>query len=44
LPVYGTLIDAGCLALLWRLTRREGIRLFDLVGFARTRLVRDASR
>src|ERR1043165_1212328 len=30
LPVYGTLIDAGCLALLWRLTRREGIGLFDL--------------
>jgi hypothetical protein len=29
LPVYGTLIDAGCLALLWRLTRREGIRPFD---------------
>jgi len=27
LPVYATLIDAGCLALLWRLTRREGIRL-----------------
>ena len=42
LPVYGTLIDVGCLALLWRLTRREGIRLFDLVGFERTRLVRDA--
>jgi membrane protease YdiL (CAAX protease family) len=42
LPVYGTLIDAGCLALLWRLTRREGIRLFDLAGFERTRLVRDA--
>ncbi len=42
LPVYGTLIDAGCLALLWRLTRREGIHLFDLVGFERTRLVRDA--
>jgi len=41
LPVYGTLIDAGCLALLWRLTRREGICLFDLVGFERTRLVRD---
>jgi membrane protease YdiL (CAAX protease family) len=36
------LIDAGCLALLWRLTRREGIRLFDLVGFKRTCLVRDA--
>jgi membrane protease YdiL (CAAX protease family) len=42
LPVYGTLIDAGCLALLWRLTRREGIHLLDLVGFQRTRLVRDA--
>jgi uncharacterized protein len=41
LPVYGTLIDAGCLALLWRLTRPEGIRLFDLAGFERTRLVRD---
>ncbi|HEX5575108.1 MAG TPA: CPBP family glutamic-type intramembrane protease, partial [Gemmatimonadales bacterium] len=41
LPVYGTLIDAGCLALLWRLTRREGIRLLDLVGFERARLVRD---
>ncbi len=41
LPVYGTLVDAGCLALLWRLTRREGIRLFDLVGFERTRLGRD---
>jgi membrane protease YdiL (CAAX protease family) len=41
LPVYGTLIDAGCLALLWRLTRREGMRLFDLVGFERSRLLRD---
>lgn len=41
LPVYGTLIDAGCLTLLWRLTRREGIRLFDLVGFERGSLVRD---
>ena len=41
LPVYGTLIDAGCLTLLWRLTRREGIRLFDLVGFERSRLGRD---
>src|SRR5262245_2526987 len=42
LPVYGTLIDAMCLALLWRLTRREGIRLLDLVGLERTRLARDA--
>src|ERR671933_94584 len=42
LPVYGTLIDAGCLALMWWLTRREGIRLLDLVGFERARLARDA--
>jgi membrane protease YdiL (CAAX protease family) len=41
LPVYGTLIDAGCLALLWWLTRREGIGLIDLAGFAPARLVRD---
>jgi len=41
LPVYGTLVDVGCLALLWRLTRREGIGLLDLVGFERARLVRD---
>jgi hypothetical protein len=42
LPVYGTLIDAGCLALLWFLTRREGIRLFDLVGFERKRFIGDS--
>jgi uncharacterized protein len=41
LPVYGTLIDIGCLTLLWRLTRREGIGLFDLVGFDRKRLGHD---
>jgi hypothetical protein len=41
LPVYGTLIDVGCLALLGRLTRREGLGLFDLVGFERARLGRD---
>lgn len=41
LPVYGTLVDAGCLALLWRLTRREGIPLFALIGFQRRRLGRD---
>ncbi|HEY7118159.1 MAG TPA: CPBP family glutamic-type intramembrane protease [Tepidisphaeraceae bacterium] len=41
LPVYGTLIDAGCLALLWRLARREGIGLFELVGFERKRFLRD---
>jgi hypothetical protein len=41
LPVYGTLIDAGCLLLMLRLTRREGIGLRDLVGFERARLGRD---
>ena len=41
LPVYGTMIDAGCLLFLWRLTRQEGIRLVDLLGFDRSRLGRD---
>lgn len=41
LPVYGTLIDAGCLTLMWRFTRREGIRLSDLLGFEGGRLLRD---
>jgi hypothetical protein len=27
MPVYGTLIDLGCVTLLWRLTGREGIGL-----------------
>lgn len=39
--VYGTLIDIGCLVLLAWLTRREGIRLFDLISFQRQRLGRD---
>lgn len=30
--VYGTVIDAGCLALMWKFTRTEGIRLRDLIG------------
>jgi membrane protease YdiL (CAAX protease family) len=41
LPVYGTLIDAGCLSLLWGLARREGVRLVDLARFERARLARD---
>ncbi len=40
-PVYGTLIDIGSLVLLARLTRREGIRLLDLINFQRQRLGRD---
>ncbi len=39
--VYGTLVDFGCLGLLVWLTRREGIRLLDLVAFARSKLKKD---
>lgn len=39
--VYGILIDIGCLAVLAWLTRREGIRLLDLISFERRRLGRD---
>jgi membrane protease YdiL (CAAX protease family) len=41
MPVYGTLIDVGCLTLLWQWTRREGIGVGDLIGFERSRLGRD---
>ncbi len=37
-PVYGTLVDFGCLGLLIWLTRREGIRLSDLVGLVKSKL------
>jgi uncharacterized protein len=40
-PVYGTLVDIGCLALLFWLTRREGVRLFDLVGIVKSKLLTD---
>ena len=39
--VYGTAIDAVCLILLVWLTRREGIRLFDLGNYDRQRWLRD---
>jgi hypothetical protein len=39
-PLYATLIDAGCLALLWVWMRREGGRLVDLIGFDRAKLGR----
>ena len=39
--VYGTLIDAGCLALIWKFTRDEGIRLRDVIGPIRWRSGRD---
>lgn len=37
-PVYGTLVDFGCLGLLAWLTRREGICLFDLIGLMKSKL------
>ncbi len=37
-PVYGTLVDLGCLGLLFWLTRREGIHLLDLVGLVKNKL------
>ena len=37
-PVYGTLADLGCLAVLIGLTKREGIRLFDLIGVVKSKL------
>ncbi len=39
--VYGTLIDLGCLGLLVWLTRREGIRLRDLIAFSKSKLKTD---
>jgi hypothetical protein len=39
--VTGTLVDVGCLALLFRFTRREGVRLVDLLGLDTSRWPRD---
>jgi Type II CAAX prenyl endopeptidase Rce1-like len=35
--VYGTLVDVGCLALMVKFTRPEGLRLRDLIGRVRLR-------
>jgi Type II CAAX prenyl endopeptidase Rce1-like len=39
--VYGTLVDLGCILLMWRFMRREGIGFRDLVGRVRWRWGRD---
>ncbi len=39
--VYGTLVDFGCLGLLIWLTRREGLRLSDLIGLVKSRLKKE---
>lgn len=33
--VYGTFVDIGCLSAMWYFTRREGIRMRDLLGQVR---------
>ena len=40
-PVYGTLVDLGCLGLLLWLTKQEGIGLLDLLGLVRSKLKTD---
>jgi membrane protease YdiL (CAAX protease family) len=39
--VYGTLADFACLGLLFWLTRREGIRLRDLIGLVKSKLKKE---
>jgi membrane protease YdiL (CAAX protease family) len=39
--VYGTLIDIACLALLFWLTKAEGISLFSLTSFDKRKLTKD---
>jgi membrane protease YdiL (CAAX protease family) len=40
-PVYGTLVDFGCLGLLYYFTKREGIRLLDLVDVVKSKLKKE---
>jgi hypothetical protein len=39
--VYGTFVDLGCLVMLWKFTRAEGITIRDLIGPLRLRYGRD---
>lgn len=39
--VYGTLIDFGCLLLIIRFLKRENLKIFDLIGFDRSKLRND---
>jgi len=39
--VYGSLADLGCLGLMIWLTRREGIRLLDLIGLVKSKLKKE---
>ncbi len=40
-PVYGTLVDIGCLGILYYLTKREGIRLLDLISLVKSKLKKE---
>ncbi len=39
--VYGTVIDLGCLLAVYLATRKEGIRLWDLLSFDKSKLKKD---
>jgi membrane protease YdiL (CAAX protease family) len=39
--VYATIIDIGCLLLLFFLVRKEGIRITDLISFNRQKMIND---
>jgi membrane protease YdiL (CAAX protease family) len=39
--IYGTIVDLGCLLLMWHFLRREGITLRNLIGPVRWRYGRD---
>ncbi|MHA1954139.1 MAG: CPBP family glutamic-type intramembrane protease [Candidatus Heimdallarchaeaceae archaeon] len=39
--VYGTIIDLGCLLAIYLATRKEGIRLWDLLSFDKSKLKKD---
>jgi hypothetical protein len=40
-PVYGTVVDIGCLGIMYWLTKREGIHLLDLVGLVKSKLKKE---
>jgi membrane protease YdiL (CAAX protease family) len=40
-PVYGTLVDIGCLGIMYYLTKREGIRLLDLISLVKSKLKKE---
>lgn len=39
--VYATIIDLGCLLAIWIFTRKEGIKIWDLIAFDKTKWKKD---